>query len=62
MQTNFFSALFANNSVASANSDVSVDEIAPVELDLASLELVGGGFGPAGTWASAVVSGPAGTW
>lgn len=63
MQTNFISSLFAANTVVPAASEVPAAESAPVVLDMASLELVGGGMGPAGTWAAlSVVQGPAGTW
>lgn len=65
MQTNFFSSFFSATaqSVAQATVDASPRFSAPVELDLATLEHVGGGKGPAGTWsADAVAEGPAGTW
>ena len=62
MQTNFFS-FFAAQSADQTSVDTAQRLSAPVELDLASLEHVVGGKGPAGTWsADAVVTGPAGTW
>ena len=65
MQTNFFSSFFSF--AAQSTQQVTVDATqrfsAPVELDLATLEHVGGGCGPAGTWsADGVAAGPAGTW
>jgi hypothetical protein len=35
---------------------------APVELKPEQLQQVGGGLGPAGTWAATTTAGPAGTW
>lgn len=63
MQTNLFS-FFAAYCADRTSMDTTPCLAAPVELDLATLEHVGGGvMGPAGTWsAEAVAAGPAGTW
>ena len=64
MQTKFFSSFFSFAAQSTAQSTVDATQrfSAPVELDLATLEHVGGA-GPAGTWAAAAVAaGPAGTW
>lgn len=63
MQTNIFS-FFAAQFADQTSVDTAQRLTAPVELDLATLEHVGGGvMGPAGTWsADAVAAGPAGTW
>lgn len=63
MQTTLFSSFFAAKNAAQGTFDVSKAKTSPVELDLSMLKQVGGGLGPAGTWAEAqVTEGPAGTW
>lgn len=62
MQTNFFSSFFSQSTEQAPVDDAMQRIGAPVELDLATLEHVGGA-GPAGTWAAqATTLGPAGTW
>ena len=60
MQTNTFSS--TSFTTVSETADQKVLLSAPVELDLMALLHVGGGLGPAGTWAEAATDGPAGTW
>jgi hypothetical protein len=58
-------------SIRTAESTVKTPELTttehqptgPIELDLETLEQVGGGLSPKGTWATAsVVQSPKGTW